>query len=208
MCVYAFLTRCRFLRTLGAYVGAVRVRAERGAESDPRDHSVARAALSGVIVGMGAHGGDSSHRPPNISSLDSPMESNDGDLWSGMPSGIQEDDLRVLRHDSPWYSCCARLCRCWGGLRESDLDALQRRQKGAPKPRKSTPFAIPQLTVACSVWQRRSGPMPSQIGMTGALRKRDRGPAQPQAAQTRSVTWRWTNFIRIWTTTRRRSGLV
>jgi hypothetical protein len=186
----------------------LRVRAERGAESDPRDHSVARAALSGVIVGMGAHGGDSSHRPPNISSLDSPMESNDGDLWSGMPSGIQEDDLRVLRHDSPWYSCCARLCRCWGGLRESDLDALQRRQKGAPKPRKSTPFAIPQLTVACSVWQRRSGPMPSQIGMTGALRKRDRGPAQPQAAQTRSVTWRWTTFIRIWTTTRRRSGLV
>ena len=99
---------------------------------------------------MGAHGCDSSHRPPNISSLDSPMESNDGDLWSGMPSGIQEDDLRVLRHDTPWYNCCAHLCsslRCWGGLRESDLDALQRRQKGAPTPRKSTPFAIPQLTV-------------------------------------------------------------
>ena len=76
--------------------------------------------------------------------LDIPLE-NDGildTLSSGLPSWqeddlrLQEDDLRLLRHSGgapSWLNCCSQLChtlRSWRGLRASDLDALQRRQKG------------------------------------------------------------------------------
>ena len=46
-----------------------------------------------------------------------------------------EDDIKMLgmsSHDR-WHNCCHHIASClrWRGLRESDLDALQRRQKAA-----------------------------------------------------------------------------
>ena len=76
----------------------------------------------------------SSHRPPGLD-----ITAEDG-FSSGLPSW-QEDDLRVTGIDRSvpnWQNCCSQLCtslRCWGGLRASDLDQLQRRQKGeSPSP--------------------------------------------------------------------------
>ena len=51
----------------------------------------------------------------------------------GLPQWPEDDTL--LRVSSPrWQNCCRELCVWWrtiGGLRASDLDALERRQKAA-----------------------------------------------------------------------------
>ena len=61
-----------------------------------------------------------------------------GSEWDPTLAGVPswpEDDIKMRSHTDPgWHNCCRDLCHTlmwWRGLRASDLDALQRRQKAA-----------------------------------------------------------------------------